>query len=48
MSYLSPKEFLERYAAGGTAKTQKSAGKLLALSLLAGALIALGDRKSVV
>ena len=42
MSYLSPKEFLERYAAGGTAKTQKSAGKLLALSLLAGALIALG------
>ncbi|MCI9578812.1 MAG: formate/nitrite transporter family protein [Oscillibacter sp.] len=42
MSYLSPKEFLERYAAGGTAKTQKSAGKLLALSVLAGALIALG------
>ena len=42
MSYLSPKEFLERYAAAGTAKTQKSAGKLLALSLLAGALIALG------
>lgn len=42
MTYLSPKEFLERYAAGGTAKTQKSAGKLLALAVLAGALIALG------
>lgn len=42
MSYLSPKEFLERCAAAGTAKTQKSAGKLLALSILAGALIALG------
>ena len=42
MSYLSPKEFLERYAAAGTAKTQKSAGGLLALSVLAGALIALG------
>ena len=42
MHYLAPKEFLDRYAAGGTAKTQKSAGKLLALSLLAGALIALG------
>ena len=42
MSYLSPKEFLERYAAAGTAKTQKSAGKLLALAALAGALIALG------
>lgn len=43
MRYLSPKEFLERYAAAGTAKTQKSAGRLLALSVLAGALIALGS-----
>ena len=42
MTYLSPKEFLERSAAAGTAKTQRSAGKLLALSVLAGALIALG------
>jgi len=42
MAYLSPKEFLERYAASGTAKTQKSAGRLLALSVLAGVLIALG------
>ena len=42
MSYLSPKEFLERYAAGGAAKTQKGAGKLLALAVLAGAMIALG------
>ena len=42
MHYLTPKEFLDRYAAGGTAKTQQPAGKLLALSVLAGALIALG------
>ena len=42
MSYLSPKEFLERYAAAGEVKTRKSIGKLLALSVLAGALIALG------
>ena len=42
MSYLSPKEFLERYAAGGAAKTQRAAGELLALAVLAGALIALG------
>lgn len=42
MNYLSPKEFLECYAASGTAKTQKSAGKLLALAVLAGAFIALG------
>lgn len=42
MTYLSPKEYLERYAAAGTAKTQRSAGTLLALSVLAGALIALG------
>ena len=42
MSYLSPKEYLERYAAAGTAKTKRSAGALLALSVLAGALIALG------
>ena len=42
MHYLAPNEFLERYAASGTVKTQKSAGTLLALSVLAGALIALG------
>ena len=42
MSYLSPKEFLERYAAAGTVKTQRGAGSLLALSILAGVLIALG------
>ena len=42
MHYLAPKEFLERYAAAGTAKTQRRAGSLLALSILAGALIALG------
>lgn len=42
MTYLSPKEFLERYAASGTVKTQRSTGALLALSVLAGALIALG------
>lgn len=42
MGYLLPKEFLERYAASGTAKTRRSAGELLALSVLAGALIALG------
>lgn len=41
MGYLSPKEMLERYAASGAAKTQKSAGELLCLSALAGALIAL-------
>lgn len=46
MTYLSPKEFLDRYAAAGTAKTQKSAGKLLALAALAGALIALGAAAS--
>ena len=42
MHYLAPKEFLERYSAAGTAKTQRRAGSLLALSVLAGALIALG------
>lgn len=41
MGYLSPKEFLERYAASGTLKTEKSAGKLLCLSVLAGVFIAL-------
>ncbi|MDE6454944.1 MAG: formate/nitrite transporter family protein [Dysosmobacter sp.] len=46
MTCLTPKEFLERYAAAGTAKTQKSAGKLLALAALAGALIALGAAAS--
>nr|WP_326166870.1 formate/nitrite transporter family protein [uncultured Oscillibacter sp.] len=42
MHYLAPKGFLESYAAAGAAKTRKSAGKLLALAVLAGALIALG------
>lgn len=41
MGYLSPKEFLEHYAASGTAKTQRSAGRLLCLSTLAGVFIAL-------
>lgn len=41
MGYLSPKEYLELYAASGTAKTQRSAGRLLCLSVLAGAFIAL-------
>lgn len=41
MDYLSPKEFLEYYAACGTAKTQKKTGQLLCLSTLAGILIAL-------
>lgn len=43
MGYLSPKEFLERYAASGTAKTQKNIGRLLCLSALAGAFIALAS-----
>ena len=43
MTYLSPKEFLERYAASGAIKTRRSAGSLLALSVLAGVLIALGS-----
>lgn len=41
MNYFSPKEFLTQYAASGRAKTEKSAGKLLCLSVLAGVFIAL-------
>ena len=40
MSYLSPGEYLARSAASGKAKTEKAAGKLFCLAVLAGMLIA--------
>lgn len=42
MGFLSPKELTQQYAGAGAAKTQKSAGELFLLAILAGALIALG------
>lgn len=40
MNYFTPAEFLARYAASGKAKTEKAAGKLFCLAVLAGMLIA--------